>query len=99
MSGLKNSWRRRDLKRAQAKAREVSKFIQKTIPPSREVFLRCRAEYLYCERRLGVLNQNPDRHHSGIEDLQKIKSEILNVYPDIAADLREEDLVPSRLEL
>jgi hypothetical protein len=101
---------KRERKREIARSRELKSFITKTkaspaplVVPSekevREIFLRCRAEFVYVVRRLGVLNQNPDRHHLGISDLEKIKAEILRAYPDIAADLLPSDLCPTRLEI
>jgi hypothetical protein len=91
--------RERSKKLQRERLKKVEAFEDLPAIPSHSAFLAARSEFLYCARRLGILQQSPKKHSVEIEWLEGVRNSILKAYPHVENDLREEDYAPSRLEL
>jgi hypothetical protein len=87
-------------KRQKAKQRELKSFIALLpVAITHEEFLQHRAVYIYCRKRLSIIERHRERHAPEIESLQGTLAEILHDCPNISAGLHAEQLMGTSLEI
>ena len=90
----------RAAKRQKAKERELKSFVAMLpVPMSHEEFLQHRAVYIYCRKRLSIIEQHSERHRPEIERLRGTLAEILHDCPNISFGLHAEELMGTYLEI
>jgi hypothetical protein len=87
-------------KREKAQKREIERFLAPAFVIDRGVWLQARSQWIYATRRLGILYQShPDNHREEIARLEELKAVVSREIPNIADDLRAEDLCPTKFEI
>jgi hypothetical protein len=81
----------RAAKRARQKSKQQKKFVASLPAPiPHGEFLEMRAKWLFCVRRLWIINQHPERDKVEAAYLVKVRDAIAMLNPSIADGLRDD---------